>query len=143
MKYVFYFIVVILSLSPKVKAQLKNSSEYTKSSIEKRIRMLPETKSFFKTAKGSNPVIIVDTEPDELMGGYWHAVVGIQNADQLRPNFDFYVDAKTMKVYYLDTYTYSGTKLITLRQWRKWRKQPAWQKMHTYTKGNFVFDQNL
>ena len=102
---------------------------------------MAETKDFLITAKRSKPVVVV-LGPDSDYNYYWWVKVGIGNFDMLRTSFDLLIDPNTLKVYYLDNYMAdsegAGLKLITLRQWRKWRTTPAWQKVHHYKDGKLV-----
>ena len=100
-----------------------------------KVRALPEVESFYHDAQKNKPTITLDDWPPNP--GCYEVRVAISNFDQLRTNFVFIVNAK-LKIYYLDTFTESGTKIITLEQWRRWRKTPAWQKIHVYKAGKFI-----
>lgn len=101
------------------------------------IRTLPEVESFYKTSRNDKPTTIINDKPGAGLKYYW-VRVGTSNFDQLRTNFNFLVNPKTFRVYYLDEFTESGTKIITLQQWRLWRTKPAWQKIHNYKNGRLV-----
>jgi hypothetical protein len=103
----------------------------TEKAILKKVIALPEFKLFFDTAKKSRPQLMIAGTPDKNRKYYW-VKVGLANLEIFRTSFNLYVDPKGFKIYYLDSFTTSGTKLITLEQWRKWRNLPLWQQLHCY-----------
>lgn len=102
------------------------------------VRKLPEIKSFFhNTPKSYKPAIIIAGEPDSVSKYYW-VKVGISNFDMFRTNFNFYIDPKTFEIRYLDELCNSGKCMITLQQWRHWRKTTGWKYPHTYRAGKLL-----
>ncbi|MBL4675716.1 MAG: hypothetical protein JKY70_05860 [Mucilaginibacter sp.] len=125
------FIISICLLATSGVAFSQNKAENI--AVDK-VRALPETKSFMHTARKSQPELMVARKPDRDFNYYW-IKVGLANLEQFRTSMDFYVDAKTGKIFYLDLITgdENGEQLLTLTQWRKWRKLPAWQQLHCFT----------
>jgi hypothetical protein len=91
-----------------------------------KVAALPEVRSFFKTAKKTQPALMIAGTPDKNRKYYW-VKVGLSNLGIFRTSFDLYVDPKTYEVFYADYMTERGEQLLTLEQWRKWRKLPVWQ----------------
>ncbi|QHS57780.1 hypothetical protein GWR56_20335 [Mucilaginibacter sp. 14171R-50] len=137
MKSFVYFILIAVITSgygEKCTAQQAGAdgNKKVKLSIINKVKSLRETKLFFKDASAAKPLIITDDEPNPTFNNYWGVQVGISNMDMFRTSFHFYVDPKTLNVYYLDTFTDSGLQLLTLPQWRQWRKKAAWKNLHYY-----------
>lgn len=138
-----YLTPLILLFALITKAQDSLDIKYPKpyTAVYKTVHALPEVKDFLAGPKADKPIAYI-SGPNELYHNYWVVQVGISNFDMLRTNFYLYVDPKTLKVYYLDRYVNSeglNLKLITLKQWRKWRTTKAWQN-HRYVNGKMVAD---
>lgn len=104
-----------------------------------RVRALPEVKAFLlETPKSNKPTVMLAGEAGSTAKYYW-VKVGISNFDMFRTTYDFYVDPKTAKIYYWDQLCDDAPMyLISLQQWRYWRKIPGWQKLHSYKHGKLV-----
>ena len=114
----------------------KNNDTKIEGIVLDKIHALPEVTAFFKEYKKEKP-IMMDEEPNPGCK-YYFVQVGISNLDQFRSSYSFYVDPKTFKIFYWDTMDDSGTRLITLKQWRYWRHDPRFSEMHTFRHGKLV-----
>jgi len=135
-------IAVLFGLYAQAQDDLKVKYPKTYQAVFRTINNLPETKEFLKSANASKPEVYVDG-PTPSQHNYWWVKVGIGNFGMLRTTYQLFVDPKTLDVYYLDHYDNGeglDFKLITLRQWRKWRITKAWQKTHRYKNGKLILD---
>jgi hypothetical protein len=111
------------------------NKDRTKQSILARIHQLPEIKEWFIAAKKSNPKLILD-EPDS-QSKYCKVEVGISNFDRFRTNYWLYIDPKTFEIYYWDQLD-TANSIITLQQWRHWRQNQNFNKLHYYKAGKLM-----
>jgi hypothetical protein len=116
------------------------SSRIEKVALDK-VSMLPEVKSFMKTAKASKPALMIAGTPGKNSKYYW-VKVGISDFDMFRTTYDFQVDPKTTEIFYLDMMVEEGPKVITLKLWRKWYHTRGFNQMHTFKAGNLVVINN-
>ena len=121
-------------------AQQFASSFKPKNKTEKlmiaKLRVLPEIKEWFKTAKKSDPDLLIK-EPDSTQK-YYMIQVGLSNLDMFRTNYYLYVDPQTLQIYFWDEMVDHGHDILTLKQWRYWRTKPGWHEMHYYKNGKLL-----
>lgn len=84
------------------------------------------------------PELMLSGEPDSASKYYW-VKVGVSNFDMFRTTHDFFIEPKAMKIYYWDQFEQSDPiYLVSLQQWRYWRRKPGWNKPHTFKNGKLV-----
>lgn len=131
----FLLLFSILSSGQSLHQTKKTKLEYL---ILEKVNALPEVKAFFlHTPKSYKPALMIAGEPNSNSKYYW-VKMGISNFDMFRTTKSFVVDPKTFKIRYMDTMCDSGNCIITLQQWRRWRKTSGWNKMHIYKHGKLV-----
>jgi len=132
-------LVVILSAfigkSTTSKILYQNKTGKTDLLILEHVHALPEVKDWFITAKRSKPGLILN-EPN-LKSKYYSVQVGIGNNGMFRTSYYLYVDPKNFSIYYWDQLD-TANSLITLQQWRHWRSNPGFRKIHEYRNGKLV-----
>jgi len=129
-----------------VAAQYFASSYKPKNKTEKliisKIRALPEIKEWYRVAKKSKPDLIInDPDPSSTSSitKYNYSIqVGLSNLDMFRTSYYLYIDPKTFKIYYWDQLDDADDPIITLQQWRYWRKRPEFDKPHKWSNGKLV-----
>lgn len=92
---------------------------------------LPEVADYLRRYEKRKAMAVLYNSPGDNFK-YYSIKVGITDIGLLSTNFDFYVDPKTYQIFYADHMTEQGEQLLTLEQWRKWRRLPVWQKWHCY-----------
>jgi len=105
-----------------------------------RINALYEVKDFIKHAKGSDPIVVLDSDPDTTWN-YYQIKVGIANSNMLRTNYHFFVAPKTFKIYIWDQMDDTGEvpiHLISLQRWREWRHDPRFNNSHTFKDNKLI-----
>lgn len=138
MKLVIIIFAYLLLPGQMAKNTNNKVSNKTINLVLDKIDQLPEVKSFFKTTnKKYKPVSIFGDEPNEQCKFYW-VKVGISNNDMLRSNFNFFIDKKTYKIFYLDVMCDSVPQYITLKQWRHWRNTKEFNSMHIFKNGKLI-----
>ena len=103
------------------------------------INALYEVKDLMRSSK-SKPRLMVAGEPDSTSKYYW-IKLGISNFDMFRTSDDYFVDPKTKKIYLWDQMDNSGDipiHLISLQQWRYWRRDPRYHNFHTFKNNKLV-----
>jgi len=106
--------------------------------VLKLIRMLPEVRSFLRIANKSEwPNVIIDNTPDAENGYKYRVKVGYSK-NMFRSVLIFEVDAKTMKIYYEDWGAEYSPANITLKAWRRFRKDPRFDQFHTFKNNQIV-----
>jgi hypothetical protein len=110
-----------------------------------KIRALPEVKAFMKSARKSQPMLMIEQDPDST-NKYYCIAEGVGNFNMFRTTIDYFVDPKTGRIYLNDVMDNSTDDLwhiISLQQARYWRKDPRFHKWHII-KGNklIVLDKN-
>jgi hypothetical protein len=133
MKHILCSLYLLFAISAAVYSQ-NNKAEKI---ILDKVAALPEVRSFLKTAKASKPMVMIAGEPDKDFKYYW-VKVGISNMDIFRTSYNFYVDPKTLKVFYKDTMVDEGDDMLTLQQWRQLRATKGFNQMHIYKNGKPV-----
>lgn len=108
----------------------------TEKLIIAKVCALPEVKEWFKTAKKSEPDIMISL-PGSTQKYYWFQI-GLSNLGMFRTNYHLFVDPKTYQIFYLDFFDESGYKPIALGQWRHWRSNPGFFKAHRWKAGKLV-----
>ncbi|MFD0764082.1 hypothetical protein ACFQZI_04420 [Mucilaginibacter lutimaris] len=126
------YILCLLIWLPGIAYCQTNISEQI---ILSKVAAMPEVKSFMKKARASQPQITIERTPEKDFKYYW-VKVGLSNLGMYRTASNFYVDPEVYKIYYVDNMTGQGEQLLTLTQWRKWRKLSVWQKWHCYQHKN-------
>ncbi|RWY57144.1 hypothetical protein [Mucilaginibacter gilvus] len=105
------------------------------------VAAVPEVKAFLKKHASEKAILLLQGEPKNGRKYYWVSL-GISNFERFRPTEHFYVDPKTWEVFYLDIFiSDGGDKILTLEQWRHWRKTPGWKKTHYYEHGKLMVEQ--
>lgn len=118
----------------------KNQTE--KLIIEK-IKALPEMKAYLKINKNEEPDLLINppdstAEPASDAHNLFSFQVGISNLDMFRTSYWLYVNPKNLNVFYDDFFDESGSKLITLKQWRYWRHKAGLYSNHKWVNGKLV-----
>ncbi|WP_158989035.1 hypothetical protein [Mucilaginibacter sp. L196] len=104
------------------------------------INTLYEVKDFIKYHKKSEPLVMLDGDPDTIWN-YYQVKVGISNYDMMRTSFHFFVAPKTFKIYIWDILDDSGVvpiHLISLQRWRRWRADPRFNGFHTFKNNKII-----
>ena len=132
--------ILLISIGPVSSAQFLVSSYKPKNKTEKfilaKVLALPEIKWHLKTNKGEHPDLVFNL-PDSL-NEYYSVQVGIGD-DMFRTSYYLYIDPKTLAIYYNDFFDESGSKWITLKQWRYWRGKPEFEyDVHTWKHGKLI-----
>jgi hypothetical protein len=88
--------------------------------VYQKIFDLPEMKKYFKDVDSiysnkKHAIIIINSRPTHEEPFYW-IQVGINDDDQFRPRFNFYVYQKDYVVKFYDTV---NDEVLTLEKWRK------------------------
>ena len=108
----------------------------TEKLILAKIHALPEIKAHLKINKAMYPDLIFNI-PDSPTD-YYSIQVGIGD-DMFRTSYYLYINPKTLTIYYSDFFDESGSKLITLKQWRYWRGKPEFEyDLHTWKQGKLI-----
>ncbi|MDB5157711.1 MAG: hypothetical protein JWR50_2418 [Mucilaginibacter sp.] len=132
-------LVVILSgligKSAISKFTYQNKNSKTEQLILEHVHALPEVKEWFITAKRSKPGLILNQPGSRSK--YYSVQVGISNNDMFRTNYYLFIDPKNFSIYFWDELD-TASSLITLQQWRHWRNNPGFNKMHKYKNGKLV-----
>ena len=104
------------------------------------INALYEVKDFMKYAKRSDPIVVLDGDPDTTWN-YYRVNVGISNFNMMRTNYHFFVAPRTFKIYIWDQMDDSGEvpiHLISLQHWRQWRNDPRFNHFHTFKNNTLI-----
>lgn len=144
---IYALVLLIMLYFTRVIAQanlppITDDTKYNKAekSALAEISALYEVKNFMRYASKDMPRLMVAGEPDSTRKYYW-IKLGISNFDMFRTTHDFFVDPKTKKIYLWDPMDNSGDDLfhlISLQQWRYWRRDPRFQKSHTLKNNKLV-----
>jgi|GEM_PF-1665068 len=135
-----FLLLLPFTLSNSFRHVHSDQNQSIEDKLLKKVGDLYEVKQFMITAKASKPALMVARVPDKDFKYYW-IKVGLSNFDQFRTTYDFYVEPKTLKISYLDLMIDDGnnrTAIITLWQWRHFRRHPAFKKMHYYRNGKII-----
>ena len=135
-----FLFIIVLFLCSKENAQgnHQHTKEASEAQVLAKIRALPEVNSFLHNANKSElPDLTVDDPPDTNNNWRYRIKVGYSSGDMFRSIFNFHVDPKNLNIYYEDFMTESVSE-ITLQQWRRWRHDPRFYKMHTFRHGKLV-----
>ncbi|MBD1387687.1 hypothetical protein IDJ75_20555 [Mucilaginibacter rigui] len=96
-----------------------------------KVSSLPEVRDFLREYQNRKAIAILNGSPDKD-SKYYSVKVGISDMGMLSTNFNFYIHPKTYEIFYADYFTDQGEQILTLTQWRRFRKLPVWQKWHCY-----------
>jgi hypothetical protein len=115
----------------------------TEELIIAKVKALPEIKEHFKTNKqlGADLMINLPESPPSSTPKsetYFSFQVGISNLGRFRTSYYLYVNPKNLDVYFNDYFDESGSKLITLQQWRNWRSKPGFYSNHRWKHGKLL-----
>lgn len=135
-----FLFIIVLFLCCKAYAQVnhQHNKEASEAQVLAKIRELPEVNSFLHGANKSElPDLTVDDTPDANNNWRYRIKVGYSSGDMFRSIFIFRVNPKNLNIYYEDFMTESVSD-ITLQQWRRWRHDPRFYKMHTFRHGKLV-----
>jgi hypothetical protein len=140
-----FFLVFILTIT--VYAQNAHHSiihqtkqEKTEVQVLAHINALYEVKDFMKYHKKSEPLVMMDGDPDSTWN-YYQVKVGLSDLGMMRTSYHFFVAPKTFKIYIWDEMDNSGEvsmHLISLQQWRHWRTDPRFNSFHTIRNNRLV-----
>jgi hypothetical protein len=101
-----------------------------------KIRDLPEVRDFYKYIQRNKADFIINP-PDPAYNNCYAMQVGIDYSDIFRIHFWLLIDPKTFQIYYED-FDDSGIDIITLREWRYWRKKPEFDQPHKWVRGKLM-----
>jgi hypothetical protein len=130
--------VIAQSNLPPITDDTKNNK--AERSALAQISALYEVKDFMRYASKNMPRLMVAGEPDLTRKYYW-IKLGISNFDMFRTTEDFFVYPKTKKIYLCDQMDNSrdiAFHLISLQQWRYWRRDPRFLHSHTFKNNKLV-----
>ena len=101
-----------------------------------KIKRLPEVRNWLENTKAAKGDVMVGT-PDAA-SKYYSFQIGLGNMGMFKTNYYLYAEPKKQKIYFLDQLDTSGSKMISLKDWRHWRKNPNFHKPHFYKAGKLI-----
>lgn len=134
-------LLLIIVLLNYFESEAQNKSNKFKKAITEKeavmeVHNLYENRDFLRTAnKSEKPTVISDGLIDDNMR--YRVKVGYSKF-MFRSVAIFDVDIKTGSIYYEDFQDTSGLAEIPLKQWRKWRNDPRFEKSHTIKHGQLI-----
>lgn len=108
----------------------------TEKAVLAKLKALPEIKEHYTSRKKNRPDIII-AQPASR-SEYYRFQVGFDYGHRFGTNYYLSIDPKTLQVYYEDFSDDSGDKSITLAQWRRWRTNHGFNKLHKWVNGKLV-----
>jgi hypothetical protein len=137
-------IVIIIYFGVKI-TNAQNTSHKTKQAkiedlILSKINKLPEVKQYLRKNEAEKAALLLARSPDSSFKYFW-IELGVSNFDVFRTADNFYVASDTFRVFYLDMMDDSddpANGLLTLKQWRRWRSDPRFWKMHVFKGGKIT-----
>jgi hypothetical protein len=133
MKHILCSLYFLLAISGAAYSQHNKAGDV----ILDKVAALPEVKSFIKIAKAPKPMLMIAGEPTKD-SKYYCVKAGISNMDIFRTSYNFYVDPKTLKVFYKDIMVDEGDDILSLQQWRHWRTTQGFNQIHLYKNGKLI-----
>lgn len=145
MKYLIFIIMIVCSFDINAQNQLhlkkgKGKKPITETEAVEEVRNLYENRDFLRHANKSQlPTVISDGLFEN--NAYYRVKVGYSKY-MFRSSAIFDVNIKTGNIYYEDFQDSSGLADVPLKLWRKWRRDPRFNDLHTFRHGKLVAIKN-